>query len=33
MQKTKAFIFGLDGGTRDLLDPLIDEGQLPTFAE
>jgi predicted AlkP superfamily phosphohydrolase/phosphomutase len=33
MQKTKAFIFGLDGGTWDLLDPLIDEGQLPTFAE
>lgn len=33
MQKTKAFIFGLDGGTWDLLDPLIDQGQLPTFAE
>ncbi len=33
MQKTKAFIFGLDGGTWDLLDPLIDQGQLPAFAE
>ena len=33
MQKTKAFILGLDGGTWDLLDPLIGAGQLPTFAE
>ena len=33
MQKTKAFIFGLDGGTWDLLDPLIEEGQLPAFAQ
>ncbi|HLJ27725.1 MAG TPA: alkaline phosphatase family protein [Candidatus Angelobacter sp.] len=33
MQKTKAFILGLDGGTWDLLDPLIDEGQLPAFAQ
>lgn len=33
MQKTKAFIFGLDGGTWDLLEPLIAEGRLPTFAQ
>ncbi|HEX7286706.1 MAG TPA: alkaline phosphatase family protein [Candidatus Angelobacter sp.] len=33
MQKTKAFILGLDGGTWDLLDPLIAEGLLPTFAQ
>lgn len=33
MQKTKAFILGLDGGTWDLLDPLIDAGDLPCFAQ
>jgi predicted AlkP superfamily phosphohydrolase/phosphomutase len=33
MRKTKAFIFGIDGGTWDLLDPLIAEGALPTLAE
>lgn len=33
MQKTKAFILGLDGGTWDLLDPLIDRGELPAFAQ
>lgn len=33
MQKTKAFILGLDGGTWDLLDPLIDAGELPCFAQ
>jgi len=33
MEKTKAFILGLDGGTWDLLDPLIDAGDLPGFAQ
>src|SRR6185437_10819786 len=33
MQKTKAFVLGLDGGTWDLLDPLIGEGLLPNFAQ
>ncbi|MGZ4865616.1 MAG: alkaline phosphatase family protein [Candidatus Angelobacter sp.] len=33
MQKTKAFILGLDGGTWDLLDPLIDEGLLPALGQ
>ncbi|HZE81280.1 MAG TPA: alkaline phosphatase family protein [Candidatus Polarisedimenticolia bacterium] len=33
MHQTKAFILGLDGGTWDLLDPLIDAGELPGFAQ
>ncbi|MBR0865891.1 alkaline phosphatase family protein [Bradyrhizobium diazoefficiens] len=33
MQRTRALVFGLDGGTWDLIDPLIARGDLPVFAE
>lgn len=33
MHELKAFIFGLDGGSWDVLGPLIAAGDLPTFAQ
>jgi hypothetical protein len=33
MHRTKAFILGFYGGTRDLLDPLIDAGELPALVK
>ncbi len=31
-QKPRCFIFGIDGGTFDIIDPLVAQGRLPTLA-